>query len=78
MPLYLDAANDSHSGLAIYRVLGLKALNLTPRAEPEWFTFDAIHGVLRDYQGRPWFPFNPHYDPGPLPTRMGPAPPEIT
>ncbi len=63
--LHLDAANDSHSALAIYRVLIQQALNLTPRAEPEWFTFNAVGGVLRDDQGRPWFPFNPHYDPGP-------------
>jgi ribonuclease D len=62
------AANDSHSALAIYRVLEEKALNLTPRVEPEWFTFDAINGVLRDQQGFQWFPFNPLYDPGPLPT----------
>jgi hypothetical protein len=35
--------------------------------EEEWFTFDAIRGVLRDVEGRPWFPFNPFYDPGPPP-----------
>jgi hypothetical protein len=70
--LYLDAANDSHSGLAIYDVLIQKALNLTPRAEPEWFSFDAINGVLRDRQGYQWFPFNPHYDPGPLPSPQVP------
>ena len=29
--------------------------------------FDAVEGVLRDNAGRPWFPFNPRYDPGPLP-----------
>ena len=72
MMLYLDAANDSHSALAIYRVLELKAPNLTPSAEPEWFTFDALDGVLRDYEGRPWYPFNPHYDTGPLPSTSSP------
>ncbi|KAF8499133.1 ribonuclease H-like protein [Russula emetica] len=62
------AANDSHSALAIYQVLIQLASNLTPRAEPECFTFDAIDGVLRDNQGRPWFPFNPHYDSGTPPS----------
>lgn len=68
MLLYLDAANDSHSALAIYQVLIQQALNLTPQLEPECFTFDAIDGILRDDQGRPWFPFNPHYDPGAPPS----------
>ncbi|KAI0286746.1 ribonuclease H-like domain-containing protein [Russula aff. rugulosa BPL654] len=62
------AANDSHSALVIYQALMLQAPNLTPRAQPECFTFDAIGGVLRDDQGRPWFPFNPHYDPGTPPS----------
>jgi len=35
--------------------------------EREYFTFDAIGGVLRDDQGRPWFAFNPQYDRGPSP-----------
>jgi hypothetical protein len=65
-----DAANDSHCALAIYRVFEEKALNLTPRVESEWFTFDAISGVLRDQQGFQWSPFNPLYDPGPLPTTL--------
>ncbi|KAH9996610.1 ribonuclease H-like domain-containing protein [Russula vinacea] len=64
------AANDSHCALAIYRVFEEKALNLTPRVESEWFTFDAISGVLRDQQGFQWSPFNPLYDPGPLPTTL--------
>jgi hypothetical protein len=29
--------------------------------------FDAVEGVLRDNAGRPWFAFNPRYDPGPPP-----------
>lgn len=68
MLLSLDAANDSHSALAIYQVLLRLAPNLTPRAEPDCFTFSAIDGVLRDDQGRPWYPFNPHYDPGTPPS----------
>ncbi|KAI0005439.1 ribonuclease H-like domain-containing protein [Russula compacta] len=58
------AANDSQSGLAIYGVLDQRALNLTPAPEAEWYSFDAIKGVLRDDEGRPWFPFNPRYDGG--------------
>ncbi|KAI0252648.1 ribonuclease H-like protein [Lactifluus subvellereus] len=61
------AANDSHSSLTIYRTLRQRALVLAPPPESECFTFDAIQGRLRDYEGRPWFPFNPHYDPGPPP-----------
>jgi len=60
------AANDCHSSVAIYRTLIQRALVLD-RVEKEWFTFDAIKGVLRDVEGRPWFPFNPDYDPGPPP-----------
>lgn len=67
-PVSLDAANDSHSALVIYQVLMQQAPNLTPRAQPECFTFDAIDGVLRDDQGRSWIPFNPHYDPGTPPS----------
>lgn len=65
--LFLDAANDSHAGLTIYGILEQRALELDPAPEREWFTFDAIKGVLRDNEGRPWFPFNPKYDPGPPP-----------
>jgi len=61
------AANDSHAGLTIYGVLEQRALELDPSPEREWFTFDAIKGVLRDNEGRPWFPYNPVYDPGPPP-----------
>lgn len=60
------AANDCHSSVEIYRRLIQRALVLG-QVEEEWFTFDAIRGVLRDVEGRPWFPFNPCYDPGPPP-----------
>ena len=52
--------------MAVYRTLIQRALDLD-RVEEEWFKFDAIRGVLRDVEGRPWFPFNPDYDPGPPP-----------
>lgn len=52
--------------MEIYRRLIQRALVLE-RVEEEWFTFNAIKGVLRDVEGRPWFPFNPFYDPGPPP-----------
>ncbi|KAH9964496.1 ribonuclease H-like domain-containing protein [Russula dissimulans] len=66
------AANDSHSSLEIYRVLAQRALNVTPAPpEREYFTFNAIRGVLRDDEGRPWFAFNPQYDRGPLPHSEG-------
>lgn len=61
------AANDCHSSVAIYRTLGQRALGLDRTPDREWFTFDAVKGVLRDVEGRPWFPFNPFYDPGPPP-----------
>ncbi|KAI0307542.1 hypothetical protein B0F90DRAFT_1621606, partial [Multifurca ochricompacta] len=57
------AANDCHSTLAIYQTLISRALNLATVPESEYFTFDAIKGVLRDNEGRPWFPFNPRYEP---------------
>ena len=66
--LFSDAANDSHAGLTVYGILKQRALELVPAPEREWFAFDAIKGVLRDDEGRPWFPFNPKYDPGPPPT----------
>jgi len=57
------AANDSHASLAIYRALAQRALNVTPAPpEREYFTFNAIRGILRDDEGRPWFAFNPQYE----------------
>jgi len=64
------AANDSHAGLTVYGILEQRALELDPAPEREWFAFDAIKGVLRDDEGRPWFPFNPKYDPGPPPSSV--------
>jgi hypothetical protein len=61
------AANDCQSSVAVYRKLLQRALIMSHTPEEEWFTFDAIRGVLRDVEGRPWFPFNPFYDPGPPP-----------
>ncbi|KAH9060831.1 ribonuclease H-like domain-containing protein [Lactarius vividus] len=61
------AANDCHSSVAIYRTLIQRALILERAPEREWYTFHAIGGVLRDVEGRPWFPDNPYYDPGPPP-----------
>ncbi len=67
MNSFIDAANDCHSSVAIYRTLIQRALILERVPEPEWYTFHAIEGVLRDVEGRPWFPDNPYYDPGPPP-----------
>jgi hypothetical protein len=61
---FLDAANDSHASLTIHRVLEQRAQEIIPVPEPEWFTFDSVQGILRDNEGRPWFPYNPRYDPG--------------
>jgi hypothetical protein len=61
---FTDAANDSHAGLAIYRELVRRAVELDPAPEPDCFTFNAIKGKLRDTEGRPWFPINPSYDSG--------------
>jgi len=60
------AANDCHSSVEIYRTLIQRAPGLE-QVLGEWFTFDAVEGILRDVEGRPWFPFNPYYDPGPPP-----------
>ena len=67
LKLFPDAANDCHSSVAVYETLIRRALIMDRAPEQEWFTFDAIKGVLRDVEGRPWFPFNPFYDPGPPP-----------
>ncbi len=61
---FTDAANDSHAGLAIYRELVRRVVELDPAPEPDCFTFNAIKGKLRDNEGRPWFPINPLYDSG--------------
>jgi len=60
------AANDSHASLTIYRELvrRLRAVELDPAPEPDCFTFNAMKGILRDDEGRPWFPINPLYDSG--------------
>ena len=35
--------------------------------EPEWYTFNAIDGLLCKQDGTEWHPSNPNYDPGPPP-----------
>ncbi|KAI0271572.1 ribonuclease H-like domain-containing protein [Gloeopeniophorella convolvens] len=67
------AANDCHACLTLYRALAPRALGVTPVPEPECYTFHAVNGVLRDGEGRPWFAFNPHYDPGPPPVKPDPS-----
>ena len=61
---FSDAANDSHASLTIHRVLVQRALEMARGPEPEWFTFHGVQGLLRDNEGRPWFPYNPRYDSG--------------
>ncbi|KAA1468461.1 ribonuclease H-like protein [Dentipellis sp. KUC8613] len=68
------AANDCQSSLMVYYKLFARAVSSNPIPEEEFYTFDAIRGVLRDPFGRPWFPFNPFYDPGPPP----PRPPKVS
>jgi len=67
------AANDSHASLTIHRVLEQRAQEIAPVPEPEWFTFDGVQGILRDNEGRPWFPYNPRYDPGTADSETGTA-----
>lgn len=43
---------------------------MDPIPDTECFTFDAVEGTMRvrgDASGRPWFPFDAQYDPGPPP-----------
>ena len=70
-----DAANDCQSSLLICYKLIAREIVAEPPPEPDLYTFDVIKGVLRDAFGRPWFPLNPFYDPGPPPPR--PIPKEM-
>lgn len=68
----IDAANDCISALVVYYKLMTRVITLDPAPDAECFMFDVIGGVLRvmgDPVGRLWFPYNPQYDPGPLPIR---------
>lgn len=40
-------------------------MTITPKTE--YYTFACIRGSLRNPSGALWFPYNPNYDPGPLP-----------
>ncbi|KAI0314536.1 ribonuclease H-like domain-containing protein [Amylostereum chailletii] len=71
------AANDAQSALAIYNELITKAAAMVPVPERDCYSFDVIDGKLRDFEGRPWFPFNPHYDPGEIPTVKVAAPVDV-
>jgi hypothetical protein len=61
---YSDAANDAHAGYMIYTKLASKVTEMVPVPDPDCYTFHVLEGLLRDVEGRPWFPFNPNYDPG--------------
>lgn len=68
--LRVDAANDAISALAIYYRLVARLNVMDPIPDTECFTFDAVEGTMRvrgDPSGRPWFPFDAQYDPGPPP-----------
>ncbi|KAI0047676.1 ribonuclease H-like protein [Auriscalpium vulgare] len=61
------AANDGQAGLIIYKTLIARANAMARVPEREYYSFDIIRGDLRDPNLRPWFAFNPFYDPGPPP-----------
>lgn len=62
-----DAGNDAHAGFIVYSRLAelMTAMTITP--EREYYSFDCVGGFLRKPSGAHWFPYNPNYDPGPLP-----------
>lgn len=68
-----DAANDGHSGYAIYsRLINMAGEMVNPPRET-YYSFDVSKGSLRDRFGLAWYPINPDYDPGPPPP---PRPPK--
>ncbi|KAH9845979.1 hypothetical protein C2E23DRAFT_891314 [Lenzites betulinus] len=41
---------------------------MSPIPQPLWYSFDTINGMLyQPSSGVVWHPYNPYYDPGPLP-----------
>jgi hypothetical protein len=62
-----DAANDAQAGYMIFhRLVAMARDTMTPIPDPDCYTFSVLNGFMRDMEGRPWFPFNPHYDAGTL------------
>ena len=58
----------------IYKCLISKAQEMEPIPDPDCYTFNLLNGLFRDYDEKPWFPFNPNYDPGPIvPVQLKPA-----
>ena len=71
----IDAANDCHAGLVLYKRLADMAVVMNPAPHRVWYSFDTISGMLyQPSSGVLWRPFNPYYDPGPPPP---PKPPKM-
>lgn len=71
----IDAANDCHAGLVLYKRLADMAVVMNPAPHRVWYSFDTISGMLyQPSSGVLWHPFNPYYDPGPPPP---PKPPKM-
>ena len=62
----IDAANDSHSGYTLYRILAAMAAAMSPAPLLTWYSFDFVGSALDSETGRAWVPNNPNYDPGPV------------
>ncbi|KAF8640505.1 hypothetical protein AX17_000167 [Amanita inopinata Kibby_2008] len=64
------AGNDAHASFYLYIKLDRMKdiMEITP--ESECFTFNCIEGRLREPSGTLWFPYNPEYDPGPVPPKQ--------
>lgn len=67
------AANDSHSGFAIYQHLSIMLTGVSPTPPPGYYSFDFMFGYLYhpsiEEPSKLWQPHNPNYDPGPPPEK---------
>lgn len=74
----IDAANDSHSGLTLYKRLHPLTKTVDPIPLPAFYSFDLFEGIAYEptVDTAPhmiWHPHNPFYDPGPPPPPKPPG-----
>jgi len=62
------ASNDAHAAFVVYARLMKMAKSMEVPPKPVYYTFNAVNGSLCGPSGMPWSPFNPNYDPSPLPS----------
>ena len=72
--VYLDAANDAHSGFTLLNHLSTMIGSVSPPPLPAYYTFDLMFGYLYHTSTaqptRLWQAHNPNYDPGPPPVKV--------